>query len=339
MEVIQRSSLAVQLPEGGQLFSIFVNGESVNSIRQDDSPNGWQFYILPGIDDRTAKVRFVYLATGDSLRDIKLVSPELNVPLENVSWNVIAPEGFELTDSDGNLELIGESNESRYDKQSYLSKVSGKRKVQAEQAAQLLQQANDLLQAGEQSKARWALSNVANRYALDKASNEDARVQLENLQTQQAIVGLNTRRQRLFLDNKLGESVVTGNQQLLQAAAANPILQQDEMNFRPQELSQLLAGNTSEDNAVLQEIAKQLVQHQRSTEPASQAIVISLPEEGTVYRFSRGVQVAENAPLQLDLKFHSQYRLQVWQWFVLGGLLVATVFGLAFTYRSKAAQV
>jgi len=337
MEVIQRSSLAVQLPPGGQLFSIFVNGESVHSIRQSDNPNGWQFYILPGIDDRTAKVRFVYLASGDDLSNMKLVSPELNVPLENVTWNVIAPPGYELTDSDGNLELLGKVNQENYDRKSYLSKISGKRKDQAEQAAQLLQQAGELLQAGEQSKARWALNNVANRYALDAASNEDARVQLQNLQTQHAIVGLNTRRQRFFLDNKRSEASAEDNEQFRQAAVANPILQQDQMKFRPQELSQLLAGNTSEDNAVLQQIAGRLVQHQRTTEPAPQAIVISLPEEGTIYRFSRGVQVAQNAPLELDLQFHSRYKLQLWQWAVVGSVLILTAFGLTYSWQAKRA--
>jgi hypothetical protein len=68
MEVIQRSSLSVSLPDGGDLFSIFVNGESVNSIRQSGEENAWQFYILPGIDDRTAKVRFVYSVPGDRLK-------------------------------------------------------------------------------------------------------------------------------------------------------------------------------------------------------------------------------------------------------------------------------
>ena len=32
-----------------------------------------------------------------------------NVPLENIQWNVIAPSGFQLIDSDGNLELVGRS--------------------------------------------------------------------------------------------------------------------------------------------------------------------------------------------------------------------------------------
>lgn len=320
MEVIQRSSLSVQLPEGGELFSIFVNGESVHSIRQNGTT--WQFYILPGIDDRTAQVRFVYLLKGAGLNDLKLASPMLNVPLEKVRWNVIAPKGFKLTDHDGDMELLQEVERNDLNRNSYLSSVREKRDSQAQQAAQLLEQAGQFLQEGEQGKAWWAYNNVANRNALDAASNEDARVQLENLQTQQAIVGLNTRRQRMYLDNDRTDVSMEENEQLRIAANSNPILQQNDINFRPQEMSQLLAGNSSKDNAVLQQIAGRLVQHQRATEPAPQAIVISIPDDGTVYSFVRGVQVAENAPLELDLNFHSQYRLRVWQWAVAIGSVV-----------------
>ncbi len=335
IEVIQRSSLSVGLTSGGELFSIFVNGESVNSIRQGKNLNAWQFYILPGIDDRTAKVRFVYSVPGVRLTHLKLTSPELNVPLENIRWNVVAPKGFELIDSHSNLELISEANQGQYDRSSYLSRANGKREVQAQQAAQLLVQANQFLQAGEQTKARWALNSVANQYALDAASNEDARVQLENLQTQQAIVGLNTRRQRLYLDNNQADSASADNKQLREAAADNPVLQQDQLNFRPQQLSQLLRGNTTEDNAVLQQIAGRLVQHQHTTEPAPQAIIISLPEEGSVYTFSRSVQVAENAPLELDLYFGSQLRLHLWQTLILLALLAVFAAVFAFRYVPK----
>jgi hypothetical protein len=329
MEVIQRSSLSVGLPQGGELFSIFVNGESVNSIRQGGATNAWQFYILPGIDDRTAKVRFVYSVPGDRLSNLKLTSPQLNVPLEDIQWHVVAPKGFELTDSDGNMELIKQTIQENYDRESYLSKARGKRQVQAKQATQLLEQANQFLQAGEQSKARWALNSVANQYALDAASNEDARVQLENLQTQQAIVGLNTRRQRLYLDNSRDDTDLVDNEQLRQAAAGNPVLQQDQLNFRPQQLSQLLAGNTTADNAVLQQIAGRLVQHQHTTDPAPQAIIISLPEEGDVYTFARSVQVSENAPLELDLEFSSKLRLHLWQTALVVVLLIGIGAALA----------
>ena len=339
MEVIQRSSLIVGMPDGAELFSIFVNGESVHSIRQGGKSNAWQFYILPGIDDRTAKVRFVCSIRADRLSRLKLSSPELNVPLENIQWKVVAPKGYELTDNDGNLELKRRAHQKQYDRKSYLSIVSSKRRVQAQQASQLLEKANKLLQQGEQSKARWALNSVANQYALDAASNEDARVQLENLQTQQAIVGLNTRRQRLYLDNKRDDNAVLDNEQFRQAAASNPILQQDEMNFRPQQLSQLLGGNTTEDNAILQQIAARLVQHQRTTEPAPQAIIISLPEEGEVYTFNRSVQVAENAPLELDLEFGSKLRMHAWQIILLLCLLVGMAALFAFaTFKRESIQ-
>lgn len=332
MEVIQRSSLSVKLPEGGQLFSIFVNGESVNSIRQGGARDAWQFYILPGIDDRTAQVRFVYSVPGDRLSGLELRSPQLNVPLENIQWHVIAPKGFELSDNDGNLELIRKTNQKDYDRESYLSAASGKRQVQAQQATQLLEQANQLLQAGEQSKARWALNSVANQYALDAASNEDARVQLENLQTQQAIVGLNTRRQRLFLDNSGDDVDLAGSEQFRQAAAANPVLQSDQLNFRPQELSQLLRGNSTEDNATLQQIAARLVQHQHTTEPAPQAFIISLPVEGETYTFARSVQVAENAPLELQLDFRNKLTLHLWQ--ITAVIVLLTVLGAALAYAT-----
>ncbi|MDA7877937.1 hypothetical protein N9B39_00150 [bacterium] len=332
MEVIQRSSLSVGLPKGGEIFSIFVNGESVNSIRVGGETNAWQFYILPGMDDRTANVRFVYTVPGSDLGNLRLESPQLNVPLENIQWSVIAPKGFELTGNDGNLELVGRTNQAEYDRQSYLSKTTRTRQRKAEQAAITLQQANQFIQKGEQTKANWALNSVANQYGLDAASNEDARIQLENLQTQQAIVGLNTRRQRLFLDNDREETALGDNQQMRQAAAENPILQQDQLNFQPQELSQLLRGNSTEDIATLQRIAGRLVQHQRTSEPAPQAIVISLPEEGQVYTFSRSVQVAENAPLELELDFESSLRLPFLKSTFALGLLVCFAAMIGWSY-------
>ena len=246
---------------------------------------------------------------------------------------MIAPIGFQLIDAAGNLELVGQGSNANYDRQSYLSSLKGKRQDLAQQAAKLLEQANQLLQTGEQSKAQWAFNNVANRYALDAASNEDARVQLENLQTQQAIVGLNTRRQRLFMDSNRGGAAIADNEQLRQAAANNPILQLEQLNYRPQELSQLLAGNSKEDNANLQQIAGRLVQHQRTTEPAPQAIIISLPEDGNIYSFRRSVQVAESAPLELQLEFHSQYKLRVWQWVTVAALIGLLAAGLAWKTR------
>ncbi|MDG2222201.1 MAG: DUF308 domain-containing protein [Rubripirellula sp.] len=336
MEVIQRSSLSVGLPRGGELFNVFVNGESVNSIRLDGDGNTWQFYILPGIEDRTASVRFVYSVPGSRLTSLQLGSPQLNVPLENIRWNVIAPKGYELTDDDGNLELVSSSKyRKEYDRDRYLSKASGKRSDKAQQTEELWEQANQWRQEGEQFKARWALNSVANQGALDAASNEDARVQLEDLLTDQVIHGLNARRQRLYLDNRSADAEMAENEQLMKAAAVNPILQQDELNFRPEQLSDLLQGNSAEYIDFLRTIAGRLVQHQHTTEPAPQAIIISLPEEGTTYTFSRSLQVAENAPLELELDFARTLRLYLWQVTVVLALLAILAAVLSFVATAK----
>ena len=61
---------------------------------------------------------------------------------------------------------------------------------ESRQAVQLIAEANTLLQNGQQQQAGEVLSRAAKVSSLDEATNEDARVQLRALKTQQAIVGL-----------------------------------------------------------------------------------------------------------------------------------------------------
>ena len=333
VEVVQRSTLHVRLPDQGDLYNVFVNGESVSVV--SEKKGSYQFYIMPGADDHFAKVRFVYSLPGQNLKRLRLGSPQLNVPLENIDWKVIVPADYELIDNDGDLDLSKEAFGHEFDRQSYLAATLSQRKVQADQGVDLLEQANVWLQSGEQTKARLALNSVANNYALDAASNEDARVQLLQLQTKQAIVGLNTRRQRMYLDNRADDQGFEANKQLEQAAARNGIINMGEVRYRPQDFDQFLEGNTKEENKVLGLIATRLVIHQRSSEPAPQAISVTLPEEGRVFTFSRYVQVKENAPLELDLRFKSpQMRDSSREALVL--LLILALIGVLFLgLRSK----
>jgi hypothetical protein len=262
----------------------------------------YQFYILPGADDRSAQVRFVYSLPGQKMKRLSLSSPRLNVPLENIEWRVVVPSDYSYVDSDGDLDLTDEDFGVAFDREYYLAATRSVRQEQQAQAGKLLEKANDWLQAGEQTKARLVLKSVSNNYNLDAASNEDTRVQLEKLQTEQALVGLNTRRQRLYLDNRVDEQGFERNAQLEVAAARNTIINDGEVRYRKQDVDRFLEGNSKEDNAMLRGIAYSLVTHQRSSEPAPQAIDVIVPEEGRVLTFSRSVQVNENKPLVLELK-------------------------------------
>ena len=299
VDVLEKSTLRVSLPQGAKLYNTFVNGEGVSVVREG---NAYLFHVMPNTgSDRAATVRLVYAAPGNAARgDVGLIGPSLSVPLENVTWRVVIPPGYDLKDYHGGLRLREDYYRSgaSFGIEDYQSLVVSKRSASAQQAAAMLQQANTWLQSGDQQKASEVLSRVSNARALDEASNEDARVQLRNLKTQQTVLGLNTRRQKIYLDNRVEGA---RNEQLEQAANLNPLMQ-NKLNFNPQEIDQLLMGNTVEENVALKGIASRLVDQQLAAEPAPGAIDVTLTENGRVLTFTRSLQVDGTAPLELNLK-------------------------------------
>jgi hypothetical protein len=295
MQVIEKSTLRVRLPERARLFNTWVNGDAVSAVRSGDD---YLFYVNPThAGDTSAQVRIVYVDTAGA-RGPVLIAPRLNVPLENVSWRVIVPQGYALDDYSGNLRLREQGGWSSYGLETYQQQLTSKRSAEAEQAMNMLQEANTLLQQGDQQRASEVLSRVSNASALDEASNEDARVQLKKVKTQQTLLGLNTRRQRMYLDNRTDAA---RNEQLEQAAALNPFMQ-GRLNFDPTQMDQLLMGNSAEENAALRGIAARLVEQELSAEPPAGAIDVVVPQQGRVLTFDRSLQVDGNAPLELKLE-------------------------------------
>ncbi|MEI6337521.1 MAG: hypothetical protein WCQ57_02925, partial [Verrucomicrobiota bacterium] len=203
------------------------------------------------------------------------------------------------------------------------------RNNEGKKAAALMDQANSLLRKGEQQQAGEVLSKAANTFALDEASNEDARVQLKTLKTQQAVVGLNTRRQRLYLDNK--NTGTARNEQLEQAAQANPFMQGG-TNFDPRQMDQFLLGNTAEENSALRGIAGRIVEQQLAAEPAPGAIDVTIPESGKVLTFTRSIQVDGEAPLGLRLKLTSTRGASGW---FVAVLLLAVAVAATMTFPRR----
>lgn len=76
---------------------------------------------------------------------------------------------------------------------------------------------------------------------------------------------------------------------------------QGQVNFNPQQVDQLLMGNSVEENTALRGIADRLVDQQLAAEPAPRAIDVTLGERGRVVTFTRSLQVDGSAPLQLKL--------------------------------------
>ncbi len=295
VEVIEKSTLRVRLPKNAQLFNTFVNGESMSVVREGDA---YLFHVTPNTGGgRSATVRLVYAMTTEHGGPVTLQGPGLNVPLENVSWRVVIPPGYVLDNYAGGLQLREDRYAGSFGISDYQVLVKSRQVSEAKQANDFITEANILLQQGNQQLAGEALSRASKNNALDQATNEDARVQLRALKTQQAVFGLNTRRQKLYLDNSVD---VVKNEQLEQAANLNPFLQ-GRMNYDPGQADQLLMGNTADENTALRGIATRIVDQQLAADTAPSAIDVTLPEKGRVLTFTRSLQVDGSAPLELQL--------------------------------------
>jgi uncharacterized protein YigA (DUF484 family) len=309
VEVVEKSTMEVRLPEGAKLFNAFVNGQSASIVRESGA---YLFYVVPQEGDRAANVSMAWAVTGDGTGSrIRLRGPDLNVPMQNITWDVVLPQGYELRDAGGTLELVHQQEVGAVDLDGYRKAFRDRRTAEAQDASQLLQEAHRWKNSGQQQRARSALRKLSKDYSLDEAANEDARVQLRELQTEQAILGLNTRRQRLYLANVSDDTGFARNEQLEAAAGRNPLLQGN-LDYDPQEVDELLGGNTNEENSALRTIASRLVSQQLAAEPAPKAIGITLPRQGAVASFSRSIQVDGAEPLELDVRIKRQRNTSIW---------------------------
>lgn len=313
IEVGEKSTLRLILPQDVRPFNLLVNGEGVPLVKDGAA---WLFYVTPSpLGDGPAEVAFTYATEGE--RAGMLSAPKFDVPLENLVWEVYVPEGWEIADSGGAFQLVRSERYGELGLSSYLQAVSlrsEKGKVLAQQESQ---QGFAWLASGDQEKAAKLLGKAARNDFLDEASKEDARVQYRNLKMQQAVLGLNTRRQRNYLDNgaMVGDAP---NRQLEQAAEENPILQGN-FNFDPQQFDRLMVGNTAEETTALKAIANRIVEQQLEVMPAPESLEVELMGQGRMFRFERSLQVVEDEAMTLELDLRPQR---------VGGRLFAGVVGL-----------
>jgi hypothetical protein len=295
--VMEKSMLKISLPQGASLYNVLVNDEPVHVVKEGDDH---LFHVSPPpVETDPATVSLVY-STPENDGDIRLAAPGFNVPLERLTWDVLVPEGYVLEGHSGGFEMRGSQGVTDYTMQDYLAAMESNRSEEQQKGKQSLQKANDYLRQGKRKEAAKELSKVTKNRAVDAASNEDARVQLRKLQTQQAVWGLNSRRQRIYLDNKAAGNGVLRNADLEDSAFNNPLFK-GQQEFDVRQVDDFLRGNTSEEKKTLKMIANRLITQQMATEPAPQTISTVVRGRGEVLRFTRGVQVAGAKELALEL--------------------------------------
>ncbi|MBI2926336.1 MAG: hypothetical protein HYY24_11620 [Verrucomicrobia bacterium] len=193
--------LQVTLPSDAQFWFAFVNHGGAWTWRETNK------VLIPlepaSATRRSTSVEFYYSARGGKAGgrslDLALLGPQFDLPLENVTWQVYLNEKWELKDWQGTLQLQEAAPQARVtpvDLTTYLNNEAVVRQEQRQEAEQLLSLGNTLLEKGDPQQARRAFQKAFGLSQHDAAFNEDARVQLQNLKMQQALVGLNVNRGR-----------------------------------------------------------------------------------------------------------------------------------------------
>ncbi|MCC6232804.1 MAG: hypothetical protein IT580_09185 [Verrucomicrobiales bacterium] len=271
----------------------------------------------------TVEILYLKKGTGRVSRalDVELEGPRFDLPLENIRWNVHLNGRWQVRRWKGPLQLESQTpwqGVATEDVQSYLQGEAQQRKAETHEAEQFLNLANSLLVTGNPQDARRAFQAAYGLSQHDQAFNEDARVQLDNLRRQQALVGLNVRQARVGTEGG-------------RAADAPPVAgTAGTLAYTQAQAKQWMERNSAEENAIQERLAERLIQQQDAAVANPAAIRASLPVEGSRLTFTRPLEVNPWASLKLRLEARSTGEFS-WGWRLL--VLGVTFLGLAVVSR------
>jgi hypothetical protein len=239
--------------------------------------------------------------------------PVIQLPMENLKWTVHAPAGLGIeVDEDASTVTYheakpapphgGVSVSSRGGAQApqsaskvYLDNEYKIQQRQTQKAEEMLQIGNQKIAEGDQREARRALESAYKLSQNDAAFNEDARVQLQKLKTQQAMMGINMRRNNFLINSSVAL------QQAEQQQAAIPLQQGKGVKYTQAQVKQVMDLNTIEDNTAFRRLAERIVRQQEAIEAETGAIQATLPGVGQILNFSQSVQGKGSKELRVVL--------------------------------------
>ncbi len=303
INVAEKSSLRISLPAGAELFNVIVNDKSVEVVREGDA---YSFLVTEAIQsNQPAKVQITYQmkAAEESKSSITLLGPTLSIPLENIDWYVMLPDGYDLNSYKGGFDYLDTiSNEREESYSDEFKKIKQARYLQLREEGKLeLDRAMDFSNSGDLDKANAALTRVYYNQAVDAASNEDARVKLERNMTSQAIMGLNTRSQKSYMDNKAMGNTQRDNDALEEAVSRNPFFM-GSTNFNPNQLGDYMQGNSDEEILAMQRIARKLVKPQLISTDAEQAVELEILNTNKVLHFHKDLHLSGDSELAIEIE-------------------------------------
>jgi hypothetical protein len=311
--------LNLTLPKDARFWFAFVNQNGVWPWRDQSK------YLIPldqpARDGQTVPVEFFYTSQiGDERSpNLALLAPQFDLPLENITWRVYLNEKRKVNHWAGSLQLQDQNVVpvvTATDAQAYLQNEATVQREKTKEAEAMLAAGNTLLQNGDPQQARRAFQAAYGLSQGDDAFNEDARVQLNNLKVQQALVGLNVRQ------------AASGGDTAALGGKLRDLRGNKEANYTQQDAKDIIDRNTADENTAYMRLAERLVQQQDAAVSSPAAIHATIPEQGRVLTFKRAVLVDPWADLQVDLKV-SAVKAASWG---ARALMLAGTFALLFAF-------
>ena len=283
--------LYLELPAGANFWFAFVNQNGVWPWREGGK------ILIPleqqSRGDQAVPVEIYFSCDagkpGGSALDLNLLAPKFDLPLENLTWRVFLNDKWQVKKWSGALQLQQQEvvAQGALDMQSYLQNESSLKSSKTRQAEEMLAAGNRALQNGDPQKARRAFESAYGLSTSDEAFNEDARVQLNNLKLQQALMGLNVRQAAVA-----GENGGVGGK-------LNELRNNKDANYTQQDAKQIIDNNSADENAALMKLAGRLIQQQDAAVANPAAIRANVPEQGRLLTFKRAVVVDSWADLNI----------------------------------------
>jgi len=222
-----------------------------------------------------------------------LLAPKFDLPLEDITWRVYLNDRWQVKKWSGALQLQSQeivSTPEAIDLQSYLASESSLERQKTQEAQQMLALGNSALQNGDPQQARRAFESAYGLSRNDAAFNEDARVELNNLKVQQALIGLNAR-----------QSAVSGGNAAL-GGKFRDLRNSKDNHYTQQDAQQIIDSNSADENAAFMKLAQRLVQQQDAAVSSPAVIRANIPEQGRLLTFKRSMDVNEKAELNIGLE-------------------------------------
>lgn len=287
--------LHLTLPKDAKFWFAFVNQNGVWPWREQDQ------ILIPleqqSRGDQPVPVEIFFSSevgrAGASALDLNLLAPKFDLPLENLTWRVFLNDKWQVKKWSGALQLQQQevvANGGALDLQSYLQNESSLQREKTKEAEQMLALGNSALQNGDPRQARRAFESAYGLSTHDEAFNEDARVQLNNLKLQQALMGLNVR-----------QAAVSGANDAV-GGRLNQLRNNKDANYTQQDAKQIIDNNSADENAAFMKLAERLIQQQDAAVANPAVIRANIPEQGRLLTFKRAVVVDTWADLNIGLK-------------------------------------